>query len=317
MLSDIPNLTPNQRRMATKLDSMCDALAQLANGEVALTADQTDLLTKCDGMRSATNTTANQVDAIEELIPDDFAVARTQTLLFANTQYASIMDRLMALRGGARGLSLAGLNIIVDGKLVPLAQLQEMVAGVASAAAPAPTSRADCSATSGACGRAATYSFGEKDASATSPASMPISGRSSAASTIASRTSRSSALRSRTAPPSVEFDRRRRRARHRLVGAVAVRLGVCGEELLLRRHRQRRQLELRRGAQHHLRRRHRAGDGRCGRRHRRHDAERRPVRRLRLPGRRPDAVTEPRLLLHRRDDRRLHRKRRRRPEPDL
>ena len=156
-------------------------------------------------LRSATNSTANQVDAIEELIPDDFAVARTQTLLFANTQYASIMDRLMALRGGARGLSLAGLNVIVDGKLVPLAELQDMVEASSSAAARAPTSRADCSATSGACGRAATSASARRTRARTSPASMPISGRSSAASTIASRTSRCSASRSRTAPPSVEF----------------------------------------------------------------------------------------------------------------
>ena len=40
------------------------------------------------------------------------------------------MDRLMALRGGAKGMSLAGLNIVVDGSPVPLAQLQEMVKGL-------------------------------------------------------------------------------------------------------------------------------------------------------------------------------------------
>ena len=104
VLSEIPNLTPNQSRMANKLDSMCDALSQLSDGETALSVDQADLLAKCNGIR-VNNTTANQIEAIEELIPDDFAVARTQTLLFANTQYASIMDRLMALRGGARGLA--------------------------------------------------------------------------------------------------------------------------------------------------------------------------------------------------------------------
>ena len=127
VLSEIPNLTPNQRRMAGKLDGMCDALAALDSGETPLTGDRADLLAKCRGLRSVANSITNQIDAIEELIPDDFAVARTQTLLFANTQYASIMDRLIALRGGARGLSLAGLNVIVDGKMVPLAELQEMV----------------------------------------------------------------------------------------------------------------------------------------------------------------------------------------------
>ena len=48
------------------------------------------------------NTQANQVEALTELNGEDFALARTQTLLFANTQYVSVMDRLIALRGGAQ-----------------------------------------------------------------------------------------------------------------------------------------------------------------------------------------------------------------------
>jgi outer membrane autotransporter protein len=159
--------------MASKLDSMCDALA---NSEAALTADQVDLLTKCNGIRirTATNQAAEQVEAIEELIPDDFSVARTQTLLFANTQYASIMDRLMALRGGAKGLSLAGLNIIVDGKMVPLAQIEDMVKQFLGGGASSDGSSADepgglLSDKWGLWMRG-NFSFGEKDQSATSPA---------------------------------------------------------------------------------------------------------------------------------------------------
>jgi outer membrane autotransporter protein len=169
VLSEIPNLTPNERRMANKLDGMCDALAALESGEAQLTGDQLDLLTKCRGLRSAVNSVANQVDAIEELIPDDFAVARTQTLLFANTQYASIMDRLMALRGGARGLSLAGLNVIVDGKMVPLAELQEMVGKFFGGGAAADEPGGLLSDKWGLWARG-NFSFGEKDASAASPA---------------------------------------------------------------------------------------------------------------------------------------------------
>lgn len=173
VLSEIPNLTPNQRRMASKLDSMCDALAQLSRSQSALTQDQADLLRKCNGIR-LNNSTANQIEAIAELIPDDFSVARTQTLLFANTQYASIMDRLMALRGGARGLSLAGLNVIVDGKMVPLAQIEDMVQKMLGGGASADASAADepgglLSDKWGLWMRG-NFSFGEKDASAASPA---------------------------------------------------------------------------------------------------------------------------------------------------
>jgi len=58
ILSEIPNLTPNQQRMANKLDGMCDALTALSNNESPLSADQSDLLNKCNGLR-INNTTAN------------------------------------------------------------------------------------------------------------------------------------------------------------------------------------------------------------------------------------------------------------------
>jgi outer membrane autotransporter protein len=173
ILSDIPNLTPNQQRMANKLDGMCDALTALSNNETPLSGDQTDLLNKCNGLR-INNKTANQVEAIEEMIPDDFSVARTQTLLFANTQYASIMDRLIALRGGAKGLSLAGLNIIVDGKMVPLAQIEDMARQFFGGGASSDGSAADepgglLSDKWGMWARG-NFSFGKKDQSPTSPA---------------------------------------------------------------------------------------------------------------------------------------------------
>jgi uncharacterized protein YhjY with autotransporter beta-barrel domain len=167
-LSDIPNLTPNQRRVAQALDRICGQLRDLSGGEgESLSDDQQNLLIRCNGLQT-NNTTANQVSALEELIADDFAVARTQTLLFANTQYASVMDRLMALRGGARGLSLAGLSIIVDGKSVPLAQLQGMVKGLlgGGASADEPGLLSD---KWGMWARG-NYSFGEKDRSSSSPA---------------------------------------------------------------------------------------------------------------------------------------------------
>jgi outer membrane autotransporter protein len=83
------------------------------------------------------------------------------------------MDRLMALRGGARGLSLAGLNIIVDGKMVPLAQIEDMVkqffGGGASADGNADEPGGLLSDKWGLWARG-NYSFGEKDANASSPA---------------------------------------------------------------------------------------------------------------------------------------------------
>jgi outer membrane autotransporter protein len=166
-LSDIPNLTPNQRRVAQALDRICGQLRDLAEVR-ELTPDQQDLLTRCNGLQIDSNT-AQQVAALEEMIAEDIAVARTQTLLFANTQYASVMDRLMALRGGAKGLSLAGLNIIVDGKLIPLAQLQQMVKGLLGGGASADEPGGLLSDKWGLWARG-NYSFGDRDRTDRSPA---------------------------------------------------------------------------------------------------------------------------------------------------
>lgn len=163
-LGDLPNLSPNQRRVALALDRICGQLRDLSQ----LSADQQDLLIRCNGLQ-IDNTTANQIDALDELVADDFAVARTQTLLFANTQYASVMDRLMALRGGAKGLSLAGLNIIVDGKSVPLAQLHDMVRGMLGGGASADEPGGLLGDKWGMWARG-NYSFGNKDRSNSSPA---------------------------------------------------------------------------------------------------------------------------------------------------
>ena len=170
VLEDIPNLTPNQQKMAQALDRICGRLFQLSNSQSPLTTDQRNLLQRCDGLLF-NNTQDNQVEALDELNGEDFAVARTQTLLFANTQYASVMDRLMALRGGARGLSLAGLNIVVDGKMVPLAQLKEMAQKLLAGGASADSPDEPGGLLSDKWGLWArgNYSFGSKDTTAASP----------------------------------------------------------------------------------------------------------------------------------------------------
>jgi outer membrane autotransporter protein len=164
-LSEIPDLTPNQRKMAQALDSLCPRLSQAET----LTSEQAALLTRCNGL-SFNNSVENQREALDELNGDDFSAARTQTLLFANFQYVGVMDRLIALRGGARGLSLAGLDLMLDGQHVPLAELQEMVGGFlgGGAASDATEPGGLLSDKLGLWGRG-NYSFGNKDASAAAP----------------------------------------------------------------------------------------------------------------------------------------------------
>jgi outer membrane autotransporter protein len=168
-LADLPNLDPNLRKTAQALDRICtqlDSLDDVATN--ALSADQRDLRDRCDAIYfdPSENASANQVDALDALVGKDFAVARTQTLLFANTQYASIMDRLIALRGGARGLSLAGLSIMVDGKMLPLAELRDMVQGMLGGGA---ASDADLLSDKWGMWARGNYSFGDKSDDRLSP----------------------------------------------------------------------------------------------------------------------------------------------------
>ncbi len=195
-LAELPGLTPSQRRLAAKLDDACRAVVGDGDGEgdgggegdgadLAFAArgagaaavhgkrrppteeEMADFAMKCRGLLFNSNT-GQLVDAMGELLGDDFAVARTQTLVFANTQYTSVMDRLIALRGGAKGLSLAGLNIMVDGKFVPLAELQSLAKTLFGSGASADSDGGLLSDKWGLWMRG-NYSFGEKDADARSP----------------------------------------------------------------------------------------------------------------------------------------------------
>ncbi len=168
-LASLANLDPTQKSVAESLDRIC---VELDNSRVAgegLTVDQRALDRRCDALYFG-NTAANQAAALSELVTDNFAVARTQTLLFANTQYASVMDRLIALRGGARGLSLAGLNITVDGGTIPLAELQEMGKHLLGGGASAdPNERGGLLNEKVGLWARGNYSFGDKDTESRSP----------------------------------------------------------------------------------------------------------------------------------------------------
>lgn len=168
-LAELPNLTANKRSVALALDRACVDLDQLSRSESQLTDDQQAMLERCNGLYF-NNSAENQTNALGALSGDDFAAARTQTLLFSNTLYASVMDRLVALRGGARGLSLAGLNIVVDGQLVPLAQLQDMAKSLLGGGASSDADRAGglFSDKVGVWVRG-NYSMGEKEDSPSSP----------------------------------------------------------------------------------------------------------------------------------------------------
>lgn len=117
LLSAIAGLTPNQLSVAVAMDTLCPRLSSRASKK-PLVGDTADLLTRCNAIRYSSST-AEQIHALDEISPQDLNATRTQTLNLSRSQLANVADRLTALRGGASGLSLVGLNLQIGGKALP------------------------------------------------------------------------------------------------------------------------------------------------------------------------------------------------------
>lgn len=140
-LAELPGLTPNQLSVARALDSLCPRLStrgaeqELTNGEAAL-------LRRCNAITFG-STTEEQVRALDEISPQDLNATRTQALNLSRSQLANISDRLLALRAGAKGISLVGLNLGLNGEVLPVAELAKGAGKVLGAGASSDASEAD------------------------------------------------------------------------------------------------------------------------------------------------------------------------------
>ena len=142
-LSDVA-LTPSQKAIARTLDDLCARLVptlptittpsippeQVAGIVRALPLvpnalpSTDDLQARCFGILRDPSA-ANQRKALDELSAQEFNAMRTPTVVFSQTQFQSIMDRLVALRAGERGTSVAGLNLRIGDQVVSLDDLAD------------------------------------------------------------------------------------------------------------------------------------------------------------------------------------------------
>lgn len=133
-LAELPGLTPNQLSVARALDSLCPRLSALG-GQRELTDGEAALLNRCNGITFG-SALPEQVRALDEISPQDLNATRTQALSLSRSRLANVSDRLLALRSGSKGLSLAGFNLSVGDEVVPLADaarsLGEVFGGGAS-----------------------------------------------------------------------------------------------------------------------------------------------------------------------------------------
>jgi|GEM_PF-1625611 len=122
-LTDVPALTPNQLALATWFDDFCPRLA--ASG--ANTADQQDLFGVCANLRDPATTDAQVVAALDAINPEPMLSAASTTLRLSGQQHGNLEQRINALRSGATGIDLAGLNLNIDGQQVSGAALQSLL----------------------------------------------------------------------------------------------------------------------------------------------------------------------------------------------
>lgn len=109
--ADLPGLTPGQRSVAKAVDLLCPNLAALGQ-QRALSAGEQDLLTQCTslGIASARDPGA-ALQGIVALTSEQASAPRKLLTQISSTQVNNLSERLMALRRGARGMSLGGLRI--------------------------------------------------------------------------------------------------------------------------------------------------------------------------------------------------------------
>ena len=135
-LAGLPGLTPNQKSTGQALDTVCQTLNATYNSDFPPPPAAASLMGHCTGIQSDPNPQARAA-AIAAIGGQDFTSFQSQALVFAQSHTANVLDRMMALRSGARGLSLADVTFDTANGPVSLADLlgagRETLGGGASA----------------------------------------------------------------------------------------------------------------------------------------------------------------------------------------
>jgi outer membrane autotransporter protein len=97
----------------------------LNNTASTLSPDAADLLVQCARIIGNSANPDQQRGALDALNGEQLQAAQNASLNFGKLQAANVAARMSALRQGARGVSLAGLNFSYKGEPVPVAQISQ------------------------------------------------------------------------------------------------------------------------------------------------------------------------------------------------
>lgn len=106
----------------TNLKSIVETVVDICADTDKLTSAQVSV---CSAL--ASDDTDDVIDALSTISPEEVVAEFTSTVNMTKDQTSNLFNRLSALRGGAKGVSLAGLNYHRDGETLSGRWLHEMV----------------------------------------------------------------------------------------------------------------------------------------------------------------------------------------------
>jgi outer membrane autotransporter protein len=114
-IDSLSGLTPNQLTLGRNFDDLCLRISQLggegSQNRGPVTPEQQEILDRCFGIFGGEGGDEQIASAISQLGADNFISLRLVSTALAQRQFENIRDRLLALRAGTRGVSLAGINL--------------------------------------------------------------------------------------------------------------------------------------------------------------------------------------------------------------
>lgn len=136
-LSNLSGLTPQQRRLAARVDEVCPRIIQAGAQGITLTPGQLALRDACSRLKSAETSDDQSRTALNEILPREIQAFRDYAVELATIQFRQLDSRRRLLNsgGGSGGASVAGLNIRVGDELVPASTLQSAFADLLGMAA--------------------------------------------------------------------------------------------------------------------------------------------------------------------------------------
>jgi uncharacterized protein YhjY with autotransporter beta-barrel domain len=132
-ISGIDTLTPNQKQLANWFDQTCPRLAD----SEGLSPDQAELVELCSLVRNQSLPDSELQEILDAINPEEIFAAATGALRLSVSQHGNLSQRINALRNGARGVDLSGLNLEIDGQVIAGQAIQQFFDGLVGGGASA------------------------------------------------------------------------------------------------------------------------------------------------------------------------------------